>query len=141
MKPSPTEIFNGGRILFIIGRDFVAGNNALWFNYMASEKNKEQRLIVFEEIENKIYQIRELKVMLDTDLAGIYGVETRVLKQAVRRNLHRFPPDFMSELTLEETRQVESLRSQNVILNTETKEKVRRDFRRFAAASRACDGK
>jgi len=100
---------------------------------MASEKNKEKRLIVFEEIENKIYEIRDLKVMLDTDLAEIYGVETRVLKQAVRRNLHRFPPDFMFELTLEETRQVESLRSQNVILNTETKTSRRGKYSKYEA--------
>jgi len=51
--------------------------------------------------------------MLDADLAELYGVETRVLKQAVRRNRKRFPKDFMFELTKEEN---QSLRSQNVIL-------------------------
>jgi hypothetical protein len=51
--------------------------------------------------------------MLDRDLAELYGVETRVLKQAVRRNKKRFPDDFMFELTREEN---QSLRSQNVIL-------------------------
>ena len=51
--------------------------------------------------------------MLDTDLAELYGVETRVLKQAVRRNKKRFPDDFMFELTKEEN---QALRSQNVIL-------------------------
>jgi hypothetical protein len=74
-------------------------------------------LIVFEEIANKIYNIRGERVMLDSDLAEIYGVETRVLKQAVRRNLHRFPTDFMFELTLEEMRNLESLRSQFVTLD------------------------
>ncbi len=78
---------------------------------MASKEKLETNLIVFEEIENKIYNIRGERVMLDGDLAEIYGVETRVLKQAVRRNLHRFPTDFMFELTLEELRRLESLRS------------------------------
>jgi ORF6N domain len=66
-----------------------------------------------ETIEKSIFMIRGLRVMLDTDLAELYGVETRVLKQAVRRNRKRFPDDFMLELTRDETR---SLRSQNVIL-------------------------
>ncbi len=66
-----------------------------------------------ERIEKAILLIRGQKVMLDSDLAALYGVETRVLKQAVRRNRKRFPSDFMFELTKEENR---SLRSQNVIL-------------------------
>jgi phage regulator Rha-like protein len=57
--------------------------------------------------------VRGNKVILDADLAELYGVETRVLKQAVRRNKKRFPADFMFELTKEEN---QSLRSQNVIL-------------------------
>ncbi len=66
-----------------------------------------------ELINQKIHQIREQKVMLDYDLAELYQVETRVLKQAVRRNLDRFPEDFMFELTSEENN---FLRSQSVIL-------------------------
>ena len=66
-----------------------------------------------EVIQNKIYEIRGCKVMLDFDLALLYSVETRVLKQAVRRNDNRFPSDFMFELTIEE---VNSLRSQIVTL-------------------------
>ena len=84
---------------------------------MASKENQETNLIVFEQIENKIYNIRGERVMLDSDLAEIYSVETRVLKQAVRRNLHRFPTDFMFELTLEELRNLERLRSQIVTLD------------------------
>ncbi len=57
--------------------------------------------------------MRSVKVMLDRDLAELYGVETKVLKQAVRRNIERFPADFMFELTKEEN---QSLRSQNVTL-------------------------
>jgi hypothetical protein len=55
-----------------------------------------------ELIKRRIFEIRGKKVMLDVDLATIYEVETRVLKQAVRRNLDRFPEDFMFELTIEE---------------------------------------
>jgi phage regulator Rha-like protein len=75
--------------------------------------NRKQSLIPIEHIEKSIYLIRGQKVMLDRDLAELYGVETRVLKQAVRRNKKRFPDDFMFELTKEEN---QSLRSQNVIL-------------------------
>ena len=50
-------------------------------------------------IQNLIYEIRGQKVMLDSDLAKLYQVETRVLNQAVKRNLKRFPPDFMFQLT------------------------------------------
>lgn len=53
-------------------------------------------------IENSIYLIRGQKVMLDSDLAYLYGLETKMLKRAVKRNLNRFPPDFMFELTQEE---------------------------------------
>lgn len=53
-------------------------------------------------IQNKIYEIRGQKVMLDFDLAGLYGVETRALNQAVKRNIIRFPGDFMFRLTPEE---------------------------------------
>jgi len=61
------------------------------------------KVAVSEEIiMNKIYLVRDQKVMLDRDLAELYGVETRVLKQAVKRNLDRFPDDFMFEMTKEE---------------------------------------
>ena len=53
-------------------------------------------------IENKIYEIRGQKVMLDFDLAEMYGVETKRLKEQVRRNIERFPVEFMFELTKEE---------------------------------------
>jgi tetrahydromethanopterin S-methyltransferase subunit G len=59
-------------------------------------------LIPVERIENKILQIRGQKVMLDRDLAELYGVETRNLNKAVSRNKDRFPEDFMFSLTREE---------------------------------------
>lgn len=62
-----------------------------------------------EVLVNKIYMIRGQKVMLDRDLAELYGVETKQLKRQVKRNLERFPEDFMFELTREE---YNSLRSQ-----------------------------
>jgi len=55
-----------------------------------------------EQIKQSIHEIRGRKVMLDMDLAKLYEVETRVLKQAVRRNMERFPEDFMFELTKDE---------------------------------------
>ena len=64
-----------------------------------------------EVIEKKILFVRGQKVMLDSDLAVLYGVETKVLIQAVKRNINRFPDDFMFQLTKEE---FESLRSQFV---------------------------
>lgn len=66
-----------------------------------------------EHIKNSILEIRGKKVMLDMDLAKIYQVETRALKQAVRRNLDRFPEDFLFQLTKEEW---SILRSQIVTL-------------------------
>ena len=52
-----------------------------------------------ENIQSKIYVIRGQRVMLDRDLASMYGVETKVLNQAVKRNIERFPEDFMFQLT------------------------------------------
>jgi hypothetical protein len=65
-----------------------------------------------EIIENRIIELRGQKVMLDFHLADLYEIETRVLKQAVRRNLNRFPSDFMFELSDNE---IDSLVSQFVI--------------------------
>ncbi|GHV36079.1 DNA-binding protein [Bacteroidia bacterium] len=65
-------------------------------------------------IKSKIYEIRGMKVMFDYDLAQIYQVETKNLKRQVKRNLDRFPPDFMFELTKDE---YESLRCQIGTLN------------------------
>jgi hypothetical protein len=69
--------------------------------------------VPIELIERRIYLIRGHKVMLDRDLASLYQVETRALTQTVRRNLNRFPDDFMFELTKEEAT---ALRSQTVTL-------------------------
>ena len=67
-------------------------------------------------IQSKIYEIRGQRVMLDFDLAALYQVETRVLKQAVRRNIERFPDDFMFRLSDAEAKHLISIGvSQNVI--------------------------
>jgi len=63
-------------------------------------------LILIEKIKSKIYLIRGKKVMFDSDLAELYGVETRILKQAVKRNIKRFPDDFMFQLTKAERDEV-----------------------------------
>ena len=70
-------------------------------------------IVPIENIEKSIYLIRGQKVVLDRDLAALYGVETKVLKQAVRRNIDRFTSNFMFELSKKE---YQSLRSQNVTL-------------------------
>jgi len=64
-----------------------------------------------QTIQNSIYELRGQKVMLDFDLAKLYEVETKVLNQAVKRNIKRFPPDFMFQLTINEW---ETMRSQFV---------------------------
>jgi len=68
-----------------------------------------------EVIQSKIYDIRGQKIMIDRDLAEMYGVEPRALNQAVKRNIDRFPIDFMFQLTDEET---EYWKSQIVITNS-----------------------
>ena len=67
-------------------------------------KTKENQVQVLsdENIVSRIYYIRGKKVMIDRDLASLYGVETRILNQAVKRNEKRFPEDFMFQLTAEE---------------------------------------
>lgn len=69
-----------------------------------------------QPIQSKIYEIRGRRVMLDFDLAELYQVETRTLKQAVRRNIERFPGDFMFRLSTDEANKLIDIgRSQNVI--------------------------
>ena len=66
----------------------------------------EKRIAIPDEVVmSKIYLIRGQKVMLDRDLAELYGVETRILKQAVKRNIARFPDDFMFEMSRQELEQ------------------------------------
>lgn len=73
-------------------------------------------LIPVEVIENKIFFIRGKKVMIDRDLAALYGVATKVLNQAVKRNIERFPEDFMFQLRKEE---FSNWRSQIVTSNSD----------------------
>jgi ORF6N domain-containing protein len=70
--------------------------------------------VAIEEIASRILLVRGVRVMLDADLATLYGVETRVLVQAVKRNVARFPADFMFQLAAVE---LAGLRSQSVISN------------------------
>lgn len=76
--------------------------------------SEDTSIIPVDRVEQSIYLIRGHKVMLDRDLAALYGVETRSLNQAVKRNTKRFPSDFMFELTRDEIRNI----SQFVICST-----------------------
>jgi hypothetical protein len=71
---------------------------------MTGKMSKDISLIPTERIERSILLIRGQKIMLDRDLAYLYGVTTKVLNQAVKRHKDRFPEDFMFQLTMEETR-------------------------------------
>ncbi len=75
--------------------------------------NKSLVEIQVEQVEKAIYLIRGERVMLDRDLALLYGVSTKVFNQAVKRRAERFPSDFMFQLTMDEARAVRS-RSQSV---------------------------
>lgn len=86
-------------------------------------------LLPLESITHRILLLREQKVLLDADLAALYGVETKVLLQAVKRNLERFPEDFMFQLTNQE---FNVLRSQSVTSSSEALETLRWGGRRTA---------
>ncbi len=75
-------------------------------------KKELQALVIEQKILNRIYVVKGEKIMLDRDLAELFGIETRVLKQAVKRNIERFPKDFMFEMTGKE---IDGMVSQNVI--------------------------
>ena len=89
-------------------------NNSYIYGKQAKSMAKKelQALVVEQKILNRIYVIRGQKVMLDTDLAEMYKVETRRLNEQVKRNINRFPKDFMFTLT---TKEYENLKSQNAI--------------------------
>ncbi len=77
-------------------------------------------------VEQRIFLIRDQKVMLDSDLASLYGVTTKAFNQAVRRNISRFPDDFMFQLSAEES---ENLRSQFVTSNLISQNGISKDGR------------
>jgi phage regulator Rha-like protein len=90
---------------------------------------------IIQSIQNRIYELRGERVMLDKDLAFLYEVETRILNQAVKRNIKRFPKDFMFQLTKVEYEEIQlqvsasennsSSRSQIVTLNTKRGQNVK----------------
>ncbi len=93
--------------------EFMRENETpLELHLSGSVEKVEDKYPVSANIESLIYVIRDEQVMLDSDLAMLYGVETKVLNQAVKRNIQRFPSDFMFQLTKDEC-----LRSQIVTLN------------------------
>src|SRR5687768_9336322 len=92
----------------------------------ARKTSKAQVVIVpLEEIHPSILDLRGYKVLLDVDLAAIYRVPVRVLNQAVKRNLTRFPSDFMFQLSWEELQEIAHSRSQFVTLKKGTNVKYR----------------
>ncbi len=84
-------------------------------------KKELQTLVVEQKILNRIYAVRGEKVMLDRDLAELYSVETKRLKEAVKRNIERFPKDFMFEMTAIEFKKWR----ENTILTTADKQGLR----------------
>lgn len=72
-----------------------------------------------QPIQSKIYEIRGQRVMLDFDLAELYQVETRTLKQAVRRNIERFPEDFMFEITESEYNYLKNSMTSQIVISNE----------------------
>jgi hypothetical protein len=75
--------------------------------------SEDHPVISYEEVSQLIYRVRGKSIMLDKDLSILYGVQAKVLNQAVTRNIDRFPNDFMFRLSWEEAK---ALRSQNVTL-------------------------
>ncbi len=84
-----------------------------------------QVIVTSKNIQTRIYAVRGLQVMLDRDLAEFYGVETRVLNQAVKRNSERFPEEFMFQMNQKE---MENWMSQIVMSNKETMGLRKRPF-------------
>ncbi len=88
---------------------------------------------VIRSIQNRIYEIRGERVMLDFDLAALYEVETKVLNQAVKRNIKRFPADFMFRLNSDEWFNV---RSQIVTLDTKGNDSQQTNWSQSVTSSR-----
>ena len=88
---------------------------------MSKDNNLPVSVTVVDEatIRGKIYEVRSKKVMLDYELAEIYGYTTKAFNQQIKRNIERFPDDFMFQLSMEEVEELS--RSQNVTLNTGTR--------------------
>jgi hypothetical protein len=78
-------------------------------------KNQSKSFVPVERIEQSILLVRDQKVLLDTDLAQLYGVDTKVFNQAVKRSISRFPDDFMIQLTADED---DSIRTQILTIIT-----------------------
>ena len=103
-------------LIFLTGEQMFTkiGNQTLFCIHMKMKTS----IVSIELIENRIYIIRGQRVMMDQDLARLYGVETRTLNQAVKRNNERFPNDFMFQLSSEE---LQNWISQFVISNSNIK--------------------
>src|ERR1700749_3233269 len=88
---------------------------------------------IIRSIQNRIYEIRGERIMLDFDLAALYEVETKVLNQSVKRNIKRFPEDFMFRLSATEW---ESIRSQFVTAGMQSVENQNSNWSQFVTSSK-----
>jgi hypothetical protein len=113
-QPPDPEMLQRGKVKQYVGKKQVvqaAKSETIWWvksqmgnsfkPYIVSSKTVTYMEII-KSIQNRIYEIRGERVMLDRDLAGLYGTETKALNLAVKRNIKRFPADFMFQLTKEE---------------------------------------
>jgi hypothetical protein len=91
---------------------------------MSVERNKKEEALITRDVESLIITMRNQKVIIDRDLAEIYGVETRRLNEQVKRNPDRFPEDFMFQLTKEEADFWVRSRSQFAILKRGTNRRL-----------------
>ena len=96
----------------------VCGLFCKWF-YLLYIDDEKKILMQLQLIQNRIFEVRDEKVMLDFDLAELYEVETRVFNQAVKRNIESFPKDFMFRLTAKEWAGMNP--SQSVMIGNKTK--------------------
>jgi len=107
------------RIVLVFGlslQNYLSKNEIM--EHITNSENLNIQTNQVQQIFKKICEIRGQKVMLDFDLAELYGVEKKVLNQAVKRNIDRFPPDFMFQLTKKE--QITVLRSQIVTAKSQS---------------------
>ena len=86
---------------------------------MTKKISQAKNLIPADRIESKILYLRGQKVMIDFDLAVLYGVETKKFNQAVKRNLERFPDDFMFQLTKEEANLISQFATSSSVLRSQ----------------------
>ncbi len=111
-----------GNLLWLFEMLQSVAETSNYINYFCLQRNIIiYRRMQLQVIQTKIYEVREQKVMLDYDIAELYEVETRILNQAVKRNIDLFPQDFMFQITLKEW---ENMSSQFVMTSVSKRPKT-----------------